>query len=211
MHDIRAIRDDPAGFDAAMARRGLVPAADAIRQKDASRRAALTALQEMQAERNAFSKTVAQLKRDNLPIGDAVLQAAQNAAAMGELEQQVAALDVEIRDMLASLPNVLDADVPDGADEAANVVLKRWGEPHDLGFEPKQHFELGEVLGMMDFAAAGKIAGSRFTVLRGALARMERALGQFMLDLHTNSHGYEEHAVPVLVNDAAMFGTNQMP
>jgi seryl-tRNA synthetase len=123
----------------------------------------------------------------------------------------VAALDAEIHAMLAALPNVLDADVPDGADESANIVLKQVGAPRDLGFQPKQHFELGEALGMMDFGTAAKLAGSRFVVLRGGLARLERALGQFMIDLHTREHGYEEVYVPLLVNTAAMFGTSQLP
>ena len=120
-------------------------------------------------------------------------------------------LETEATQFLASLPNVLDADVPDGATEADNAELKRWGTPPDFTFTPKQHFELGEALGLMDFAGAAKIAGARFTILRGGLARMERALGQFMLDLHTAEHGYTECAVPSLVNDAAFFGTNQLP
>ena len=113
--------------------------------------------------------------------------------------------------MLEGLPNVLDPDVPDGPDETANVVLKQHGEPRDLGFQPKQHFELGEALGMMDFAAAAKIAGARFVVLRGPLARLERALGQFMIDLHTREHGYTEYVVPSLVNDATAYGTDKLP
>ncbi|MBV8575909.1 MAG: serine--tRNA ligase, partial [Acetobacteraceae bacterium] len=117
----------------------------------------------------------------------------------------------DIKDVLAALPNTLDPEVPEGADESANVVIVQHGEPRDLGFEPRQHFELGEALGMMDFAMAAKLAGSRFTVLRGALARLERALGQFMLDLHTREHGYAEISVPLLVNDATMYGTGQLP
>ena len=113
--------------------------------------------------------------------------------------------------LLESLPNTLDADVPDGPDESANVVLHQVGEPRDLGFQPKQHFELGEALGMMDFATAAKLAGARFTVLRGPLARLERALGQFMIDLHTTQHGYTEMVVPSLVNDATLYGTAQLP
>ena len=113
--------------------------------------------------------------------------------------------------MLESLPNVLDPAVPDGPDETANVVLKQHGEPRDLGFQPKQHFELGEALGMMDFATAAKIAGARFVVLRGPLARLERALGQFMIDLHTREHGYTEYVVPSLVNDATAYGTDKLP
>jgi seryl-tRNA synthetase len=127
------------------------------------------------------------------------------------LETQAAGLDDAIRHVLEGLPNVLDHDVPDGPDETANVVLKQFGEPRDLGFQPRQHFEIGEALGMMDFAAAAKIAGARFVVLRGPLARLERALGQFMIDLHTREHGYTEHVVPSLVNDATAYGTDKLP
>ena len=116
-----------------------------------------------------------------------------------------------LRETVSAVPNVLDAAVPDGRDETDNKVEKVWGTPRELGFAPKEHFEIGEKLGLMDFAAAGKLAGSRFTVLRGALARLERALGQFMLDVHTAEHGYSETMVPLLVNDAAMFGTGQLP
>ena len=127
------------------------------------------------------------------------------------MNAQVLELEPKIKGVLETLPNVLDPDVPDGADESANVVLATHGAPRDLGFQPKQHFELGEALGLMDFAAASKIAGARFVVLRGALARLERALGQFMLDLHTREHGYTEMIVPSLVNDAAAYGTDKLP
>jgi seryl-tRNA synthetase len=127
------------------------------------------------------------------------------------LEKQAAAADEIIPRLLEVLPNVLDPDVPDGADESANVVLAQHGEPRDLGFEPRPHWELGEALGMMDFATAAKMAGARFTILRGPLARLERALGQFMLDLHTGQHGYTEMVVPSLVNDATMYGTDKLP
>jgi seryl-tRNA synthetase len=127
------------------------------------------------------------------------------------LEKQAAGLDDTIKRVLEGLPNVLDPSVPDGPDETANIVLKQHGEPHDLGFQPKQHFELGEALGMMDFAAAAKIAGARFVVLRGPLARLERALGQFMVDLHTREHGYTEVEPPFLVSSTALTGTGNLP
>ena len=211
MHDIRAVRADPAGFDAALARRGLPPESAALLRLDAERRAAQTLLQELQQKRNALSRQVGERRRAG---GDAGALEAEVAALRGEmevLETRVARLDAEIRYALERLPNVLDAEVPEGADETANVVLEQGGEPRDLGFAPRQHFELGEALGLMDFSAAAKLAGSRFVVLRGALARLERALGQFMIDLHTAEHGYEEVAPPLLVNDATMFGTNQLP
>jgi seryl-tRNA synthetase len=211
MHDIRAIRADPAGFDAALARRGLAPVSPEVLAKDAERRAVLTALQERQARRNALAREVGQGKRTG---ADTSALEAEAAGLRGEMEGQetrAAALDDAIRRILEGLPNVLDPDVPDGADETANVVLKQHGEPRDLGFQPRQHFELGEALGMMDFAAAAKIAGTRFVVLRGPLARLERALGQFMIDLHTRDHGYTEYVVPSLVNDATAYGTDKLP
>jgi seryl-tRNA synthetase len=211
MHDIRTIRAEPAAFDAALARRFLAPVAEDILARDTARRAAQTTLQEQQARRNALARQVGEGKRNG--IDTAALEAESTALRdeMAELEQQAATLDAGIRTQLAAIPNLLDPDVPDGRDESANIVLKQVGEPRDLGFAPRQHFELGEALGMMDFETAAKIAGSRFTILRGPLARLERALGQFMLDLHTTEHGYTETAVPTLVNDAAMFGTNQLP
>src|ERR1700731_2655378 len=205
MHDIRAIRADPAAFDAALARRGLVPASAEIVAKDTERRAVLTALQEKQARRNVLSREVGQGKRTGADTSALEAESTMLRADMESLEQRAATLDVEIRAVLESLPNILDPDVPDGPDESANVVLKQHGEPRDLGFQPKQHFELGEALGMMDFATAAKLAGARFVVLRGPLARLERALGQFMIDLHTREHGYTEMAVPSLVNDATLY------
>ena len=211
MHDIRTLRDDAAQFDAAMARRGLAPVAAPILAQDAERRTAQTALQEIQAFRNALSKRIGEARRKGEDSAALEADVAAKRAEMEALEKKVSALDKAIFDTLAALPNVLDADVPNGPDETANVVLKQVGEPRDLGFAPKQHFELGEALGMMDFETAAKMAGSRFTILRGGLARLERALGQFMLDTHTGQHGYTEHTVPFLVNDATMFGTNQLP
>jgi seryl-tRNA synthetase len=211
MHDIRTLRDNAAQFDAAMARRGLAPVSAPLLAQDAERRAAQTALQELQAFRNALSKKVGEARRKGEDSAAIEAEVAAKRAEMEALEKKVSALDKAIFDTLAALPNVLDADVPEGADESANVVLKQVGEPKDLGFAPRQHFELGEALGMMDFETASKMAGSRFTILRGGLARLERALGQFMIDTHTGQHGYTEHTVPFLVNDATMFGTNQLP
>ena len=211
MHDIRAIRAEPAAFDAAMARRGLAPLADALLARDAERRAALTAVQDKQTRRNALARQVGEGKRKGADTSALEAEAGALRAEMEALESKAAALDAETRGVLETLPNVLDADVPDGADETANVVLKQVGEPRDLGFQPRQHFELGEALGLMQFEQATKIAGARFTILRGQLARLERALGQFMLDLHTREHGYEEVQVPLLVNAATMYGTGQLP
>jgi seryl-tRNA synthetase len=170
----------------------------------------LTTLQEMQARRNTLSKEVGQGRRAGLDTGPLEAEAAVLRAEMEGLEKRAAALEA-MKGILESLPNTLDPDVPDGVDESANLVLAQHGEPRDLGFQPRQHFELGEALGMMDFASAAKLAGSRFTVLRGPLARLERALGQFMIDLHTREDGYTETSVPLLVNDAAVYGTGQLP
>jgi seryl-tRNA synthetase len=211
MHDIRAVRSDPTGFDAALARRGLPTVSAELLLQDADRRAALTALQEKQARRNALAREVGQGRRTGADTTAMEAEATALRDQTEALETQAAGLDDAIRRVLEGLPNVLDADVPDGPDETANVVLKQFGEPRDLGFQPRQHFELGEALGMMDFAAAAKIAGARFVVLRGPLARLERALGQFMIDLHTREHGYTEHVVPSLVNDATAYGTDKLP
>src|SRR5580658_2172100 len=202
MHDIRAIRANAAAFDAALARRGLSSASAEILARDTERRAAQTALQEKQARRNALAREIGQGKREGADTATLEAEATALRDNMADLETRAAALEAEIKAELETLPNILDPDVPDGTDETTNVVLAQHGSPRDLGFEPQQHFELGEALGLMDFAAASKIAGARFVVLRGALARLERALGQFMLDLHTREHGYVEHVVPTLVNEA---------
>jgi seryl-tRNA synthetase len=211
MHDIRAIRADPAAFDAALARRNVPPMAEAIVAFDAERRQALGALQEMQARRNALAREIGQGRKQGADTAALEAEGTALRQEMEALEGIAARAEGDSRARLESLPNILDPDVPDGADESANVVLKTWGEPPRQNFPARQHFELGEALGLMDFAAAAKLAGARFTVLRGALARMERALGQFMIDLHTTEHGFEEMAVPSLVNDAAVYGTGQLP
>ncbi|WP_284947584.1 serine--tRNA ligase [Acidisoma cladoniae] len=211
MHDIRAIRADPDAFDAAMARRRLPGVSAAILDQDSRRRTALGLLQEKQARRNELSRDIGRAKKSG---EDTTLLEAEGTALRGEMEglqAEADACDAAIKHTLDALPNILDPDVPEGRDETANVVLKTWGQPPTLDFPARQHFELGEALGMMDFANATKLSGARFTVLRGGLARLERALGQFMLDLHTTEHGFEEMAVPSLVNDAAVYGTNQLP
>ncbi|HXT79751.1 MAG TPA: serine--tRNA ligase [Acetobacteraceae bacterium] len=211
MHDIRVIRADAAAFDAALARRGLPGASSDILTLDGERRTAQTALQAKQARRNALAKEIGQGRRTGADTAALEAEATGLRGDMESLEARAGELDRAIRSVLESLPNILDPAVPDGADESANVVLSRFGEPHDFGYAPKQHFELGEALGMMDFATAAKMAGARFTILRGPLARLERALGQFMLDLHTQEHGYSETIVPSLVNDATAYGTDKLP
>ena len=211
MHDIRAIRADPEAFDAALSRRRLPAVSSDVLARDLDRRAAQTALQEKQARRNALAKEIGQGKRQGVDTAALEAEATGLRQEMEGLEQTASGLDQGIRSILESLPNVLQDDVPEGADETANVVVAQHGEPRDLGFQPKQHFELGEALGLMDFATAAKLAGARFTVLRGPLARLERALGQFMLDLHTDTHGYTETVVPSLVNRETAYGTGNLP
>ncbi len=211
MHDIRAIRADPAGFDAAMARRGLPAVADRLLAVDAERRAALTAVQDRQSRRNALAKQVGQGRRTGADTSALEAEATALRDEMAALEARAAELDAAIPTELAVLPNVLDADVPDGADESGNVVVHQRGEVRAMNFSALEHFQLGEALGGMDFERAARMSGSRFTLLRGGLARMERALGQFMLDLHTGEHGYTEVQVPLLVNDAAAYGTDKLP
>jgi len=212
MHDLKSLRDDPEAFDAAMRRRGyLRSASGAIIVSDGERRFISAELQKLQAERNMLAKQIGQAKRAQTDTDSLEAHGAQLRRAMEQLEARLPALDTAVNEGLDGLPNILDSDVPDGPDESANVEQSRFGQIKTFDTPPRQHFELGEALGLMDFATAGKIAGSRFTLLRGDLARLERALGQFMLDLHTTEHGYTEIAPPLMVNEAAMFGTGQLP
>jgi seryl-tRNA synthetase len=211
MHDIRAIRDDPAAFDAAMQRRGLAAVSSRLRESDNLRRTAQSLAQDLQTRRNEISRRIGEGKRRGEETYTLEREAVALQSDRETHEEEAKRQEQAVKALLETLPNLLDADVPDGADERSNVVLKEVGAPRDFGFAPKQHFELGEALGLMDFSLAAKLAGSRFVVLRGALARLERALGQFMLDLHTGEHGYEEASVPLLVNDAAVYGTGQLP
>ncbi len=211
MHDLRGLRADPAGFDAALARRGLPGVADEVVRLDAERRAALGAQQESQARRNQLAKEIGAAKRQGGDSAGLEAEATALRDSMAALEARAAELEGAVRGYLETLPNVLDPDVPDGADESANVVLKQSGEPVEPGFPAKEHFELGEALGQMLFEPAARMSGARFTILQGGLARMERALGQFMLDMHVTEHGYTETQVPLLVNDAAAYGTDKLP
>ncbi len=213
MHDIKAVRDDPDGFDAGVKTRGLGPQAKTLLDLDARVRAAVTAKQAAETERNALSKQIGQAKAKGdeaefARLRGEVARLKDVMEAEGATENAARA-DLDAR--LAGLPNLPLADVPEGADEAANVEVRTWGDPTKLGFEPKDHVALGEGLGLMDFEAAAAMSGSRFVVLKGALARMERALAQFMLDLQTEEHGYQEVNPPFLVRDHAMFGTGQLP
>jgi seryl-tRNA synthetase len=215
MHDIRVIREDPEAFDKGLRRRGLSPHAESLVALDERRRAAILALQTAQERRNAVSKQigVAIARKDIVAADEYRAEVAGLKATMPELEKAerdtAAALEAE----LAAIPNLPLDDTPDGKDENDNIEIREHGSlpAFPEGFEPEEHFQIGERLGLMDFDAAAKLSGARFVVLRGALARLERALEQFMLDLHTTEHGYTEIAPPVLVRDAAMFGTAQLP
>src|SRR5271168_3338951 len=215
MHDIRAIRENPEAFDKGLGRRGLEPRAESLIALDERRRAAIAALQHAQERRNAASKQIgaAMARKDSVAAEDFRAEVAAVKAKMPELEaaerKTAAALETE----LAAIPNLPADDTPDGKDETENVELRRWGaRPALEGMnKPREHFEIGEALGLMDFETAAKLSGARFVVLKGALARLERALEQFMLDLHTGEHGYTEVSPPVLVRPEAMFGTAQLP
>ena len=210
MHDIRAIRDDPAAFDAALARRGLQSEAAALLNLDTKRRAAVSELQELQQRRNEASRQVGTLKREGKDATALLEEVSALKNEMGRLEEEARRFEEALNQHLASIPNTPGEDVPDGEDDSDNVELRRWGEPAELG-EPAQHADIGAALGGMDFETAARISGSRFVVLKGQVARLARALGEFMIDMHTTEHGYTEVAPPLLVRDPAMFGTGQLP
>jgi seryl-tRNA synthetase len=210
MHDIRAVRADPAAFDAAMARRGLAPQSAVLIALDDARREAIRGTEAAQSRRNELSREIgAAMKRGDQEEAARLKAevAAIQAAAASDLPAQ---RETELTGGLEVLPNILDAEVPEGRDETANVVLHQHGTPAELP-GARQHFELGEALGLMDFAAATRLSGSRFVVLKGQLARLERALGQWMLGLHVDTHGYTEVNPPLLVNATTLYGTNQLP
>jgi seryl-tRNA synthetase len=209
--DIKWIRENAEAFDGALARRGLPPDSHRLLALDQRRRDALTAAQEMQARRNALSKEIGQRKARREDASDILDEVARCKAEQANLESRAAAAEAELRAALAEIPNLPADDVPTGADESANVEVRRWGHPRVFEFPPKEHFELGETLGMMDFERAAKLSGARFVLLTGALARLERALASFMLDLHTSEFGYTEVNPPALVRDEALFGTGQLP
>ena len=213
MFDIKWIRDNADAFDASLQRRGLAPQAAALVALDDKRRATLTALQDAQSRRNAASKEIGKAKgaKDEATAARLMAEVADLKDTIAKGEDDERKLDAEIKAALDVIPNLPRADVPDGADETGNVEVRRVGTPARLDFAPKQHFEIGEALGLMDFEAAQKISGARFVVLKGALARLERALASFMLDLHTSEFGYTEVNPPILVKDQAAYGTAQLP
>ena len=212
MHDLKYIRENPDAFDAALARRGAPAIASEIVALDEKRRALLTRLQEGQARRNEASKAIgAAMGKGDHAVADALkTEVAALKETMPQLEEQERALGAELEAVLASLPNLPFDDVPQGADENDNVEIARWGQQRNFDFDPRDHADLGPALGL-DFETGVKLSGARFTFMRGQIARLNRALGQFMLDQQTGVNGYTESNTPVLVNDAAMYGTDKLP
>jgi seryl-tRNA synthetase len=211
MHDIRFIREHPDAFDAGLKRRGLSVEAERLLEVDRRRREAVTRAQELQTRRNELSKTVGQKKSKGEDASAEMAEVARSkdaqaaAEAAGQEEERLLEL------LLAPIPNLPAPEVPEGPDETANKEARRWGQVRAFDFKAKDHVALGAGLGMMDFETAAKMSGSRFVILSSALARLERALGALMLDLHTGTFGYTEVSPPTLVRDAALFGTGQLP
>jgi len=214
MHDIRAIRENPAAFDAALTRRsGVSPVSSDILAIDEARRAKILAAETAQAAQNAASKEVgaAKAKGDEAEFERLRALVAEKKAEVAGLNEEAATEDARLRDLLLTIPNLPLEEVPLGADENDNVEIRRWGSPKSFDFKPVEHFDIAGVKPGMDFETAAKLSGARFVLLRGAVARVHRALAQFMLDLHTTEHGLTETMTPVLVKDEAMYGTNQLP
>jgi len=213
MHDIRAIRENPDAFDTAMARRGMENASAPILELDEARRARIHAAETAQAEQNQASKLVgaAKAKGDEAEFERLRALVGDKKAEVAKMQGEAKELDRNLTDLLSSLPNLPMDDVPDGADEDDNVEVKRWGNPASFDFQPVEHFEIAGVKTGMDFETAAKLSGSRFVVLQGAVARIHRALAQFMIDTHVEENGLLETWTPVLVRDDRMFGTGQLP
>ena len=211
MFDIKSIRDDPGAFDAGLARRRMDPQSPVLLALDQTRREVQSRAQELQTRRNELSKIIGQAKAAGENAEAEIREVASSKREQAAAEDAAKTAGADLEKTMAGLPNLPLEDVPDGADEHDNLEVRNWGEPRLFSFPPKEHFEIGEKLGMMDFETAAKMSGSRFCILSGALARMERALGAFMLDLHTNEHGYMEVNPPALVRDEAAFGTGQLP
>ena len=213
MYDIRWIRDNKEQFDQGLLNRNASPLGDHVLAIDDRRRAAIMRAQEAQEKRNALSKEIGQAMaaKDQARAESLKAEVASLKEVLASAEVEEKAVVAELEEALQAIPNTPLDEVPVGADEHGNVLLHSFGMPRTFDFEPKQHFEIGEALGLMDFEAATRMSGSRFVVTKGALARLERAIGQFMLDLHTTEHGYMEVNPPLLVKDQAMVGTAQLP
>ncbi len=211
MFDIRWIRENPEAFDAGLAKRGLAPLADALAEIDAERRQATTRMQDGQARRNEASKLIGRAKAQGEDADALIREVTGLKQTIADDEDAVRAADERMRELLVGLPNLPADDVPIGEDEEDNVELRAHGARRDFDYEARQHFDLGEAFGEMDFEAASKLSGARFVVLSGRLARLERALAQFMLDLHTEEFGYTEVSPPLLVREHTAYGTGNLP
>ncbi len=212
MHDIRQIRENPEAFDAALARRGLAPASTEILEPDSAIRAIQPKLETAQAQANSIAKAIGVTiaKSDFETANRLKLQVSDAKIIIPQFQQELKVLNERFKNLLAGYPNLPDADVPDGADETCNIEVSRWGTPRQFNFTPKEHADLGPALGL-DFETGALLSGSRFTFLRGQMARLQRALGQFMLDMQTVTNGHTECATPLLVREEALFGTGQLP
>ena len=211
MHDLKAIRDNPEAFDAGLRRRGLDPLSPKVLSMDTARRTEMSRSQDLQAERNKLSKEIGGLKAKGQDASELLAKVAASKDEQAKAEAVASEKGRELDDFLATIPNLPAADVPEGRDEHANIEIRKWGEPKAFSFKPKEHLEIGEALGQMDFDVAAKISGARFVVLFDGIARLERALASFMIDLHTREHTYREVLPPYMVRDTALYGTGQLP
>lgn len=211
MLDIKWIREHPEKFDEALRNRGLRTASTALIALDEKRRAALQQSQDLQSRRNALAKQIGEVKHKGGDAKPLMEEATQVNDSLTQAEKIAEGLDAGLKEALSTLPNIPSSDVPFGTSEQDNKVVHLWGDKPSFDFEPKQHFDLGESLGLMNFEEAAKISGARFVVLKGALSRLERALGNFMLDVHTQEYGYQEISPPYIVRPNAMFGAGQLP
>ena len=213
MHDIKAIRENPSAFDAALRRRGDAPVSASLLALDESRRAKILAAENAQADQNKASKKVGAAKGrgDDAEFERLRALVGEKKAKVAAMREEANALDTQLSEALAYIPNLPATDVPDGADEDDNVEVSTWGTPPTLDFTPKEHFEIAAVGGAMDFETGAKLSGSRFVVLKGAVARVHRALAQFMIDTHVDENGLTEYNTPVLVREEAMHGTDKLP
>jgi seryl-tRNA synthetase len=213
MHDIRAIRENPDAFDAALARRGDAALSSSILALDTARRAKIQAAEVAQADQNAASKQVgaAKAKGDDVEFERLRALVSEKKAVIAAMQNEAKELDAQLTDVLARIPNIVADDVPEGADEADNVEVKRWGDVPTFAFAPREHFDLDSVAASMDFETAAKTSGARFVMLKRGVARVHRALAQFMLDTHVDENGLTEVNSPVLVRDEAMYGTDKLP
>jgi seryl-tRNA synthetase len=211
MHDLRWIRDNPEAFDSGLKKRGLEPASSKILDLDRERRECVAALQDQQARRNEASKAIGKAKGQGENADDLIAEVATLKSQIQAGEEKSRELEAALDDLLSGIPNLPDDDVPVGADEADNVEIRQVGEKPHFDFQAKEHFEIGQDLGLMDFETAAKLSGARFVLLSGALSRLERALGNFMIDIHTGEFGYSETSPPLLVRDETAYGTGNLP